>query len=376
MPSPDEQLEAHLARERRERSLDPPDARPVHALSAQRYRFRSFLDEDRAALASGSRKVCAGELWRSEMTRTYLEEGYSWRVHDGDLLMPDGIACFDTNLIVTGDVDCEVYLDDESVLIVMGSLRCAEMYSVGGLCVLGDVIVRGTMLHYYNDWAFECLGKVSARAFVSEDKMTTFSRERSVIEYYTHDHSLGDNAPDAMSWLALDPEEGADEHVQALRNAYANGRDPLPPPAVPNRGDEAHHDDERARARRASRLRSSDGEAFAKLSADPVARVRAECALNAACPELHWPSLARDPDPRVRAGLAYGRYAVGQALPMELQALLARDADAHVRRAVAVLPALDPGPRASPARRSGRRGAQARQCRAADGRGRADAPTR
>jgi hypothetical protein len=277
------------------------------------------------------------------------------------------------------------------VVIVLGDLRCAEMYSYGGLCVLGDTIVGGTMLQHYNDWVFECLGKVSARAFVSEDKATTFARERSVIEYYTHDHGLEETRLDAFAWLALDGEEGAGEHVEALRNAYANGRDPLPPPpdfdarakaigefdawqraiaegrlnpaaAVAKLSDPAWawematlwprrcwndtllaqalgHASERVRACVASRLKAAD--AFAKLSADASAAVRAETAVNPACPDSFWPALARDADAKVRANLVYGRYAVGQLLPIELQALLARDADVLVRRAMAVLPDLD-----------------------------------
>src|SRR5262245_38220099 len=96
--------EIHARQERERRAADPPDARPVHALSASRYRFRAAREEDFAALRKRVEEICAGELWRSEMTRTYLEQGYSWRVHEGDLFLPDGVACFDSNLIVTGDV--------------------------------------------------------------------------------------------------------------------------------------------------------------------------------------------------------------------------------------------------------------------------------
>lgn len=391
-------LAAHVLSQWKLRRNLPEDPRPTRALSHLRARFRKGLPEDLAEVRRLAGDVCGEELYRCEMLRTYLDTQETWRVHEGDLLLPNDVVLAEDNLIIKGDLVCDTWLDTDVVVIVLGSLRCRSVYSRGGLCVVGDLIARGLVLQHYNDWAFEMLGKLSARALVELDKSVQVDRARAVIEYspwapLNFPAGVEAGQRNSSAWLAIDPEIDVDEQVDALMAMEHAGLDPLParPSAsvpiaalakdadacqraiVEGRITEADAhallDDPRwawelvtllpqallshtllqrlachaeARVRRAAvaRFKAEDRLMFDKAAQDEDTNVRSELALHPACPATLWQGLAQDADAGVRAAWVLGRVTLGTALPPELIEPLARDESAAVRRALALVPHL------------------------------------
>ncbi|WP_137936971.1 hypothetical protein [Chitinivorax sp. B] len=386
----DQPLLSHILNQRSLQLQDQVINLPVHRVSNSFYRFRYVEDDEREALINRALALPEQELvWRTEMARTYLREDRDWRIHEGDLYLPDGITLMDVNLIVTGDLICDVYRDDDCcTVLVMGDLRCQQLYSVYGLFVWGDMIVGGTVYQYYNDWAFEVLGTLSARAFISRDKSCNFDGHKAVLDYYYHSYSYGSSEwPNALFWSGCSPEASSHANMATLQQAYVNHRDPYPAidqmarlqqygehrtmqraiaegllqetdvagkladpawawevasllpayqwtPTLIQQA--ANHPDLRIRARTAARLMAEDIEQFTLLANDLAPAVRVEIAVNTVCPATLWPALAKDDNSDVRAAFTYGRYASQSALPDALQTLLSHDPEAAVRRALAV----------------------------------------
>lgn len=102
--------------------------------------------------------------------RSYLEEG-DFFIHEGDLWIDDDLV-IDRWVIVTGDLIVNGICHDgsETMLIVLGNMRCAHLFSDAGISVFGDLICGGLSYQYYNDWSLEVGGTLSARALTIYDK--------------------------------------------------------------------------------------------------------------------------------------------------------------------------------------------------------------
>lgn len=378
----------HILAQRQLQQADQDIALPRRQLSDSFFRFRYAEAEERQALIDRGLAMPDGNRQWTEMARTYLAMDSGWRIHEGDLYLPDGETIVDLNLIVTGDLICDVYSDEgECTVLVLGDLRCQQVFSVYGLFVWGDAIVGDTVYQFYNDWAFEVVGTLSARGFIVQDKSA--GAHQTVLDYHYNSYSFDNQLSEhAMYWAGLNPEKRGGANMNVLRRAYANRRSPYPAPPthearVQQHGEArawqrriaeggltaeatqakladpawawqiasllpahcwtpalleqaCHHAEPRIRARTAARLIQGADTLFAHLASDPVAAVRAEVAFNAHCPPALWPGLAGDDNPDVRAALAYGRYASKTALPEALQLALASDQECGVRRAMAV----------------------------------------
>ncbi|GLR13495.1 hypothetical protein GCM10007907_22850 [Chitinimonas prasina] len=388
LPADFSALAAHILAQRQLQQNDQDIVLPRRQLSDSFFRFRYAEAEERQALIERGLAMPDGDRQWTEMARTYLAMDSGWRIHEGDLYLPDGETIVDLNLIVTGDLICDVYSDEgECTVLVLGDLRCQQVFSVYGLFVWGDAIVGDTVYQYYNDWAFEVVGTLSARGFIIQDKSA--GAHKTVLDYHYNSYGFDNQLSDhAMYWAGLNPEKRGGASMNVLRRAYANGRSTYPaPPAhearVQQHGEArawqrrivegsltaeetqtkladpdwawqiasllpapcwtpalleqaGHHAEPRIRARTAARLTQGADMLFARLASDPVAAVRAEAAFNAHCPTALWPGLAGDENADVRAALAYGRYACKTALPEALQLALASDQESRVRRAMAV----------------------------------------
>lgn len=344
-------------------------------LSEYKYRFRSATGEERAAL---------GERCAAMHTTQYYLQTYSWWIYEGDLRLPGDVAN-DINLIVTGDLIVDGWYNDycrgEGMLVVMGAMRCQHILSWYGLSVRGNLDVQGLLYQYYNDWCFECAGRVSARAFLGEDKSCQFGEGGEIFEGYSG--SYGEKQKgcrDSLSMLGL-ATGGWDAVTAHVMEAEAAGRSPflltearpwpgggeglrvraLLHPDTPEAelvGLAQAHPFEVAARRRLpgamqdtlaahadARVRWAIAAApdlspanLQRLAGDPDAAVRAAIAARDDCPEHLFPKFAQDAAAKVRAALVHAH---GSPNATWL-APLASDLDCFVRRAVAVVPQLPP----------------------------------
>jgi hypothetical protein len=121
---------------------------------------------------------------KSFQARSTLTDG-QFLIHDGDLWIDDDMV-IDIWLIITGDLvisgNCH---DSEGVLLVLGDMRCAHMFSEYGIHVWGNLVCGGVSYNFYNDWCLEVVGGLSARALIMDDKCVTagawFTDERGDI---------------------------------------------------------------------------------------------------------------------------------------------------------------------------------------------------
>lgn len=345
---------------------------PVFCLSDLKYRFRRASEEERQA--------CLDTYWKlppacGNGLPHYLD-AYAWWIHPGDLRIPGGLRV-DQPLIVLGDliIDGDYHDHLDGLMAVFGSLHARHVFSRSGLFVARDLLLTGLNYQYYNDWVFECAGRVVARAFIGDDKDCGISMDRLRCEGYYHSHSgeVRGLAPLTMLGLADEAENGFSEVVGYVADCESRGESPFvvpaPPPEEPwqevlrpetsparlaalaeshpwaaalhphlppaLQAQLARRDDPRVRWALAGAAGVSE-EILALLGQDDDARVRAAVAAHPRCPESLWPTFARDPASQVRAAVVHAHGAGPAAWVPELAA----DPAEEVRRAVAVVPGL------------------------------------
>lgn len=346
-------------------------------LSHVKHRFRGISLECRKGLIERYLSAADGRFCLA--ARDYLEE-YGWRLHEGDLRLPANVVN-DINLIVTGDLIIDGWYNDYNggggMLIVFGSMRCQHVLSWQGMFIGGDLRAQGLIYQCYNDWCFECLGEVAARAFICSDKSCNFDRERAIFEGRSDSSSDGETGPGAYSLLGFDENDDEyhdwDEITGLVEEAEAEGRSPFvasePPATAPWRealhpatsGSRlaelaasnpwdvalrsqlspdlqtvlAHCADSRVRWAAASAPWAEEA-ILRQLAAAPEPSVRAAVARHENCPQDLWTAFAADPASEVRAAVIHA-HADRDApwLPA-----LAADPARLVRRAVAVVPNL------------------------------------
>lgn len=137
---------------------------------------------------------------RFETAKHYIrDELATWAndsiVVDGDLRIAGD---FDTaahglcRLVVTGSLRVSgLYRDHddpETAVFVLGNLEAQRAITNGALCVGKNVVVRETLVGYYNDHCAEILGSVTAKLFAPENHFFTIKGKLSV------EHVLGSHA--------------------------------------------------------------------------------------------------------------------------------------------------------------------------------------
>jgi hypothetical protein len=89
-------------------------------------------------------------------------------LHHGNLVV-DGDLQPPSILLVTGNLTVNGVLRDTGQVAVMGDLRCTHVGSEAWFIVGGDCVAEGFVYGSYNDNMFEVLGKLHARAVVTDD---------------------------------------------------------------------------------------------------------------------------------------------------------------------------------------------------------------
>lgn len=110
-----------------------------------------------------------------------------WYVHKGDLILdssfsPELSLIVMGNLIINGTYD-DYRLSGEGHIIVKENMEAEHILSWGDLTVLGDITVKGLIYNTYNDFRFECKGKIQCKAFYVDDKDTTYKDELLKTEF-------------------------------------------------------------------------------------------------------------------------------------------------------------------------------------------------
>ena len=319
------------------------------------------------------------------MFRVYMDR--EWRLHEGDLRLPGNVVN-DLYLIVTGDLIVDGWYDDscddESFIVVFGSMRCQHIFSSHDIFVGGDLRAQGLIYLEERDWNFECPGEVSARAFIGKRKEYRFDSARAVFEGRLGGpgdaSEEGANPYRLLGFDLKDGEEAPDweavtRHVKA---AEAEGRSPfvIPEPVATAPWREALHpatDDGRLaelaalapweitmrprlapplqallsrcadpRVRWAAASAPWAGETVLRgFAADPEPAVRAAVALREDCLQDLRRTFAADPAPEVRAAVVYAHGTCKDgACDAAWLPPLAADVSPIVRRAVAAVPDL------------------------------------
>lgn len=113
------------------------------------------------------------------------DRGYTWYVHDGDLVVPEDLD-HDLALVVDGDLVVHGFLDDYvsgiGLLVVLGDLVVRDLVSWGSLYVAGDLRAEGLVCGHYNDFTFEVEGAVHGRALVLSDKSASYRAGELEVE--------------------------------------------------------------------------------------------------------------------------------------------------------------------------------------------------
>lgn len=89
-------------------------------------------------------------------------------VHHGNLVI-DGDLQPPSALLVTGDITVNGVLRDTGKIVVLGNLHCHSFGSEAWVIIGGDCVARDFVYGSYNDDMLEVLGKISARAVVTDD---------------------------------------------------------------------------------------------------------------------------------------------------------------------------------------------------------------
>lgn len=99
---------------------------------------------------------------------TLHQGGTTAILHHGNLIV-DGDLQPPSILLVTGNLTVNGVLRDTGKVAVLGDLYCTHVGSEAWFIVGGDCVAEGFVYGSYNDNMFEVLGKIRARAVVTDD---------------------------------------------------------------------------------------------------------------------------------------------------------------------------------------------------------------
>lgn len=129
-------------------------------------------------LEPAERRRLAARVANKIISYSFEDESIEWRIHRGDVVF-DGNLDNSEALIVDGSLRLTGSYDDygqgAGLLIVLGDLEAANVFTWNGLFVSGAVRVQGLLYGAYNDYAFEAGGGVSARGIVMDDHSSSFT---------------------------------------------------------------------------------------------------------------------------------------------------------------------------------------------------------
>lgn len=138
-----------------------------------------------AELSAADRRRIAPLVEHRIIGYSFADSGIEWRIHSGDLKIP-GNFDNESALIVDGSLEIAGSYDDygagSGLLIVLGDLSAEHVLTWNGLFVRGKVKATGLLYGVYNDYAFEAGGGVEARGIVMDDHSSSYEVLRAGFE--------------------------------------------------------------------------------------------------------------------------------------------------------------------------------------------------
>jgi hypothetical protein len=156
---PDPQLEGLAKVGRKAADIDTLVEYLQTSFASTLYAFGQVL---RAHLAAQDLRLDAADIGTLHQGNTNAILHHGNLTVDGDFQPP-------SILLVTGNLTVNGVLSDTGNVAVLGDLRCTHVGSEAWFIVGGDCVADGFVYGSYNDNMFEVLGKLHARAVVTDD---------------------------------------------------------------------------------------------------------------------------------------------------------------------------------------------------------------
>lgn len=139
--------------------------------------------------------------------------------HHGDLEV-DGDLSIYRPFAVTGNVIVHGVVRDcanDSLINVLGDLKCHALYTDGEFTVGGDIEARDVVLGYYNDHILSA-GTIKARVVIEDDHATMATVEAEQhFDLDTYSQGYGEGVPERLRELFVDEVFEKDEEEEGAR---------------------------------------------------------------------------------------------------------------------------------------------------------------